>query len=157
MAIPFPFPSSKAWVRAMRSANWAEVPDGKNWPLWSRNWRLLHIKLFFFHLRQSCFHQCTRFPQDWSKDLLTIPLWVLSSGPRFLNCRSSGIWDWVAWAFCPVYFCCPGFQPSGLLVTSTALGFLRVQLPLHEISPSWASDVLGLCFTEAEPRLFQTD
>ena len=25
----FPFPSSKAWVRAMRSANWAEVPDAK--------------------------------------------------------------------------------------------------------------------------------
>ena len=34
--------------------------------------------------KQSCFHQCTRFPQDWSGDLLTIPLGVLSSGPRFL-------------------------------------------------------------------------
>ena len=29
MAILFPFPSSKAQVRAMSSANWAEVPGGK--------------------------------------------------------------------------------------------------------------------------------
>ena len=29
MAILFPFPSSKARVRAMSSANWAEVPDGR--------------------------------------------------------------------------------------------------------------------------------
>ena len=27
-----------------------------------KNWRLLHTRLFFFHPRQSCFHQCTRFP-----------------------------------------------------------------------------------------------
>ena len=29
MAILFPFPSSKARVRAMGSANWAEVPGGR--------------------------------------------------------------------------------------------------------------------------------
>ena len=29
MAILFPFPSSKAQVRAMSSANWAEVPCGR--------------------------------------------------------------------------------------------------------------------------------
>ena len=29
MAILFPFPSSKARVRAMSSANWAEVPGGR--------------------------------------------------------------------------------------------------------------------------------
>ena len=29
MVTVFPFPSSKAQVRAMSSANWAEVPDGK--------------------------------------------------------------------------------------------------------------------------------
>ena len=29
MAILFPFPSSKAQVRVMRTANWAEVPGGK--------------------------------------------------------------------------------------------------------------------------------
>ena len=30
MAILFPFPSSKVRVRAMSSANWAEVPGGKS-------------------------------------------------------------------------------------------------------------------------------
>ena len=29
MAILFPFPSSRALVRAMSSANWAEVPGGR--------------------------------------------------------------------------------------------------------------------------------
>ena len=29
--------------------------------------------LFFFHPRQSCFYQCTKFPKDWLEDLLTIP------------------------------------------------------------------------------------
>ena len=30
MAILFPFPSSKAQIRAMSSANWAEVPGGRD-------------------------------------------------------------------------------------------------------------------------------
>ena len=30
MATLFPFPSSKAQIRAMSSANWAEVPGGKS-------------------------------------------------------------------------------------------------------------------------------
>ena len=42
-----------------------------------------------------------------------------------------------------------------LLVTSSALGFLRVQLPPWELSLSWASAVLGLRLVGAEPRLFQ--
>ena len=36
-----------------------------------------------------CFHQCTKFPQDCSEDLSTIPLRVLSSGPKFLG-KSEG-------------------------------------------------------------------
>ena len=51
-------------------------------------------------------------------------------------------------------FCCPSFQHAGLLVTSPALGFLRVLLPRWELSPSWAPAVLGL-LAGAEPRLFQ--
>ena len=85
MATLFRFPISKARVRAMSSANWAEVPGGRGLASMVSNWRLLHTRLFFFHPRQTCFHQCTRFPQDWSEDLLTIPLGVLSSGPRFLD------------------------------------------------------------------------
>ena len=87
MDILFPFPSSKARVRAMSSANWAEVPGGRG--LASVVSKLETIAYPPLHPRQSCFHQCTRFPQDWSEDLLTIPLRVLSSGPRFLG-KSEG-------------------------------------------------------------------
>ena len=58
-------------------------------------------------------------------------------------------------AFCWVCFCCSGCQHTGLLVTSTALGFLHVQLPLCKLSLSWASAVLGLRLMGAEPRLLQ--
>ena len=56
---------------------------------------------------------------------------------------------------CRVCFCCPSFQQAGLLVTSPALSFLHVQLPPWELSPNWASTVLGLHFAGAELRLFQ--
>ena len=46
MAILFPLPSSKARVRAMSSANWAEVPGGRGLASMVSNWRLLHIRLF---------------------------------------------------------------------------------------------------------------
>ena len=35
------------------------------------------------------------------------------------------------------------------------LGFLCVQLPACELSPSWSSAVLGLCLVGDELRLFQ--
>ena len=43
----------------------------------------------------------------------------------------------------------------GLLVSSTALGFLCVQLSPRELSPSWALAVLGLRLVGTKPRLFQ--
>ena len=89
MAILFPFPSSKARVRTMSSANWAEVPGGRGLASMVSKLEITAYPAGFFfffpHPRQSCFHQCTRFPQDWLEDLLTIPLGVLSSGPRFLD------------------------------------------------------------------------
>ena len=84
MATLFPFLSSKAQVRAMSSANWAEVPGGRGLASMVSKLETTHTRLFFFHPRQSCFYQCTRFPQDWSEDLLKIPLEVLSNGPKFL-------------------------------------------------------------------------
>ena len=89
MAPLFPFPSSKARVRAVSSGNWAEVPGGRGLAsMVSKSETTAYLA--FFHLRQSCFHQCTRLPQDWSEDLLTIPLGVLSSGPRFLDKSERG-------------------------------------------------------------------
>ena len=52
-------------------------------------------------------------------------------------------------------FRCPSFQHAGLLVTSPALGFLHVQLPLWELLLSWVPAVLGLLFAGAAQRLFQ--
>ena len=42
-----------------------------------------------------------------------------------------------------------------LWVSSTALGFLGVQLTQHELLQSWASAVLDLCLTGAKARLLQ--
>ena len=55
-------------------------------------------------------------------------------------------------SFLPNLFCCPSFQHAWLLVTPTVLGFLHIHLPPWELSPIWASVMLGLW---AEPRLFQ--
>ena len=40
-----------------------------------------------------------------------------------------------------------------LLVNSTLLGFLRVQLPLCEVLPSWASAVFGYHHSGAEQKV----
>ena len=90
MAILFPFPSSKARARAMSSANWAEVPDGRGLDSMVSKLETTAYAALLFPPRQSCSHQCIRFPQDWSEDLLTIPLGVLSSGPRFLDKSETG-------------------------------------------------------------------
>ena len=82
----FPFPSSKARVRAMSSANWAEVSGGKGLAsMVSELETTAYPSFTFFHPRHSCFHQCIRFHQVCSEDLLTISLGILSSGPRFLG------------------------------------------------------------------------
>ena len=85
MATLFPFLSSKARVKAMSSANWAEVSDGKCLASTVSKLETTAYPALLFHPRQSWFHQCTRFPQDWSEDLPTIPLGVLPRGPRFIG------------------------------------------------------------------------
>ena len=54
-----------------------------------------------------------------------------------------------------VCLCCPGFQHTGFLVTSTVMCFHHIQLPQCELSPSLASALLGLHFVGAELRLLQ--
>ena len=66
MATLFPFPSSKAQIRGMSSINWAEVPVGKGLSSMVSKLETTAYPSLFFHPRQSCFHQRTRFPQDWS-------------------------------------------------------------------------------------------
>ena len=76
MAILFPFPSSKAQVGAMSLANWAEVAGGRGLASMVSKLETTAYLTLLFHPRQSCFHQCTRFPQNWSEDFLTITLGV---------------------------------------------------------------------------------
>ena len=87
MATLFLFPSSKARVRAMSSANWAEVPGGRGLASTVSKLETTAYPALLFPSKT----KLLPFPQDRSEDLLTIPLGVLSSGPRFLNWRSSGI------------------------------------------------------------------
>ena len=86
----FPFPSSKARVRAMSSANWAEVPGSKGLDSMVSKLETTAYPALLSPSKTNCFHRCTRFPQDWSGDLLTIPLMFLSSGPRFLGKSERG-------------------------------------------------------------------
>ena len=90
MAILFPFPSSKAQVRAMGSANWAEVPGGKGLASMVSKLETTTYPAFLFPSKTKLLPSVYQFPEDWSEDLLTIPLGVLSSGPRFLDKSERG-------------------------------------------------------------------
>ena len=52
-------------------------------------------------------------------------------------------------------FHCFSPQHARFLVTSPLLGFLSIQLPLQELSLSWAPAVLGLFLSGNMPVLFQ--
>ena len=85
MATLFPFPSSKARIRAMSSANWAEVPGGKGVASMVSKLETIAYPTLLFSIQTKLFHQCTRFPQNWSEDLLTNLLRVLPNGPKFMG------------------------------------------------------------------------
>ena len=76
---------------------------------------------------------------------------LLATGARtsYLNRRSSGIWDWAAWAFCRADFCCTGFQHARLLVPSTVLCFL--QFSFQSVSCLRVGLLLCLVSTSLEP------
>ena len=85
MATLFPFPSSKARIRAMSSANWSEVPGGKGVAPMVSKLETIAYPTLLFSIQTKLLHQCTRFPQNWSEDLLTILLGVLPNGPKFMG------------------------------------------------------------------------
>ena len=96
----FPFPRSRAWIRTMSSANWAEVPGGKGLVSVVSELETTAYPALLFPSKTKLLSSVYRFPQDWSEDLLTI-LGVLSSGPKFigkserggsLGCRQEGSW-----------------------------------------------------------------
>ena len=80
MAILFPFPSSKAGVRGMSSANWAEVPGGRG------------LASMISKLETSAY-PALLFP---SKKKLLSSVYQISSG------LVRGSSDNPSWGFCPV-------------------------------------------------------
>ena len=89
MATLFPFPSSKAQVRAMSSANWAEVPGGKGLvPMVSKLETTAYPALLFpskTKLLPSAYQIFSGLVSGSSDSL-----GVLSSGPRFLGKTERG-------------------------------------------------------------------
>ena len=89
MTILFPFPSSKARVRDISSANWAEVPGGRG--LASMVSKLeTTAYLALFPSKTKLLPSVYQISSGLVRDLLTIPLGVLSSGPGFLDKSERG-------------------------------------------------------------------
>ena len=92
MATLFPFPNSEIRVRAMRSANWAEVPGGKGFASMVSKWRL-HIAYpaLLFPSKTKMLPSVYQISSGLVRgSSLTIPLGVLPSGPRFLGKSERG-------------------------------------------------------------------
>ena len=85
MAILFPFPISRARVRAMSSGNWAEEAGGKGLVSMVSKLETTTYLALLFPSKTNLLPSAYLISQEWSGDLLTIPLSVLSSGPRFLG------------------------------------------------------------------------
>ena len=90
MAILFTFPGSKARVRAMSSANWAEVPGGRGLASMISKLETTAYPALLFPSKIKLFPSVYQISSGWSEDLLTIPIGVLSSGPRFLDKSETG-------------------------------------------------------------------
>ena len=71
-------------------ASWAEVTGGKGLASMVSKLETIAYPALLFPSKRKLLPSMYRFPQVWSEDLLTIPLRVLSSGPRFLDKSERG-------------------------------------------------------------------
>ena len=90
MTILFPFPSSKARVRDISSANWAEVPGGRGLASMVSKLETTAYPTLLFPSRTKLLPTVYQISSGLVRDLLTIPLGVLSSGPGFLDKSERG-------------------------------------------------------------------
>ena len=89
MTTLFPFPSSKALVRALSSDNWAEVPGGKGLAsVVSKLETTAYLALLF--PSKTKLLPSVQFSQDWSQDILRTPLRVLFNDLKFLGNSGRG-------------------------------------------------------------------
>ena len=85
MATLFSFLNFKAQVRAMSSANWAEVPGGKSLASMVSKLETTAYLALLFPSKTKLLPSGYQISSG-SEDILTIPLRVLSSGcPRFVQ------------------------------------------------------------------------
>ena len=94
MAILFPFPISKSWVRAMSSANWAEVPGGNGLASMVSKLENATYLALLFPFKTKLPPSVYQISLGFVRDLLTIPLGVLSSGWKFLGKSKRGESPW---------------------------------------------------------------
>ena len=90
MATIFPVPSSKPRVRSMSSANWAEVPGGKGLASMVSKLETTAYQALLFPAKTKLPPSVYQISSEFVRDLLTILLGVLSSGPKFLGKSKRG-------------------------------------------------------------------
>ena len=90
MATLFPFSSSKARVRAMSSANWAEVPGGKGLASMVSKLETTAYPALLFPSKTKLLPSVYPISSELVRGSSDNPLWVLSSGPRFLDKSERG-------------------------------------------------------------------
>ena len=96
MANLFPFPSSKARVRAMSSANWGEVPGGKGFTFMVSKLEVTAYPALLLPSKTKLLSSVYQISSGLIRgSSLTIALRVLSSGPRFLGKSERGERPWV--------------------------------------------------------------
>ena len=90
MAILFLFPSSKVRVRAMRSANWAEVPGGRGLASMVSKLETTAYLAFIFPSKTKLLPSVYQISSGLVRGSSDNPLRVLSSGSRFLDRSERG-------------------------------------------------------------------
>ena len=91
MAALFTFPSSKAQVRAMSSANWAEVSGGKGLAFMVSKLEVTAYPALLLPSKTKLLSSVYQISSGLIRgSSLTIALRVLSSGPRFLDKSETG-------------------------------------------------------------------
>ena len=74
----------------MSSGDWAEVPGGRGLASMISKLETTAYPALLFPSKIKLFPSVYQISSGWSEDLLTIPLGVLSSGPRFLDKSERG-------------------------------------------------------------------
>ena len=94
MATLFPFPSSRAQVRAMSSAKWAEVPGGKGLASMVSKLETTAYPALLFPSKTKLLPSAYQISSGLVRGSSDNPSWILSSGPRFLGKSERGESPW---------------------------------------------------------------